>query len=101
MPRWAIITGRIAWVIPALVGFGLLTWVSFAYPAIRMRNGAFLAIALIFLGIAIAEILSIQTHGDGEVFVILWIVGILVYVIGLKWWLPWHLPDQASRGASD
>jgi len=96
VPRRLIITGRIALVIPAIIGFGLLTWVPFAYAGLRMRNWIILGIAIFFAAIAVFEIVSIETHGDGELFVVMWVVGLLAYAITLKWWLPWHLPPAHS-----
>lgn len=101
MPRRLIITGRIALVIPAIIGFGLLTWVPFAYAGLRMRNWIILGIAIFFTAIAVFEIVSIETHGDGEFFVVMWVVGLLAYAITLKWWLPWRLPPARPKAESD
>lgn len=40
--------GHSAWMVPALIGFGIFSWVSFAYVAARTRRQSLIALAIAF-----------------------------------------------------
>jgi len=75
--------GRFLWIIPAVVGFGLLTWLSF-FPAGRQMRPVtkkWLNWAWVFVGLAV---LGLLTGGVGLLLV--WPVGIIMFLVMLKSW---------------
>lgn len=70
------------WMIPALLGFGALSWVSFVYLAARMRTRGTVAAAV---GLVVAGTLGAFYPGSsstsGGILVFTWAAGIVLAII--------------------
>lgn len=75
--------GRLLWSLPAILGFGLLTWLSFLIPGLQMRRAhpVWFWLAWIFLA---GAIIGFATGGGP--LVIVWLAGIVLYFVMLRSW---------------
>jgi len=75
--------GRFLWSLPAILGLGLLTWLSFLIPGLQMRRAhpVWFWLAWIFLA---GAIIGFATGGGP--LAIVWIAGIVLYFIMLRSW---------------
>lgn len=88
-----------AWMIPALIGIGVLAWVSFVYVAARTRRPLYVGIAGFFL---VAGALGGFWPDDanntaGGILVFVWAAAIVTALVINPGYLRW----RAARGASD
>lgn len=107
--------GRTAWIIPAIIGLGALTWASFLYPGIKMRNRLWLIAAAIYAALGIAVIAAVATappsadpveaaEGStelsawgGGVVVVTWLSGMVVFTVLLPMWIKWRRVEANTR----
>lgn len=94
MPRGLIVVGRIAWILPAIIGLGLLNWLAFSYPGIRMRKQHPVWF-WIFIGYSIVTIpqIILISNSDADspgmwIYILIWLSAIVAFLIMLKWWIP-------------
>ncbi len=97
MSRGLQIAGRILWIIPALIGLGVLSWASFIYPGIRMRkqHPFWLWMVAVFGVLGIVELVIVITAGEdnlaaGGIYFLIWFAGIVTFIVMLWWWIPFN-----------
>jgi len=98
MSRPLIVAGRLSLILPAIVGVGLLTWISFLYPGLRMakKSRSWLYVAYAYSGLAVLLlVLLVAAPSEGPlattsalILIVTWLSGIVLYIIMLKTWLP-------------
>lgn len=103
MNRGLQIFGRVLWILPALIGLGTLTWLSFLYPGIKMRKAhrLWLWVAIAYGVLAIAVIFvagsgESSSNADGAFFVAVWFSGIILFLVMLKWWIPFSAAPRLN-----
>lgn len=102
------IIGRTAWILPAIIGLGVLSWASFLYPGIKMRSRLWLITAGIYVALAVVVIVAFATAGPssdpvkaaqgttefsawgGWVVILTWLTGMVVFLILLPRWIKWN-----------
>jgi len=104
MPKALIVIGRIAWVLPVIMGLGFLNWVGFLYPAIRMRKQHPIWLRVLYLSIAlnVIAIIIVAMVPDGSpwigVYFLVWLASIIGFFIMLKWWIPFDPNQNTTAG---
>lgn len=80
------------WMIPALVGLGVIAWVSFTYIAARARRVGWGALAVLFLvaGAVAAFWPDDPNNTQGGLLVFAWAAGIVAALIVNPSWLRWR-----------
>lgn len=96
MPRGLIVVGRIAWILPAIIGLGLLNWLAFSYPGIRMRKQHPVWF-WVFIGYSIVTIpqIILISNSDADspgmwIYILIWLSAIVAFLVMLKWWIPFQ-----------
>lgn len=97
MPRWVIVVGRVALITPAIVTLGLLSFLSFLYPAIRMRSPLRFVLAGVFAVTAIVALSLPSRATPTAIFVLVNLLGALAFYFALlPEWLRWASPQTAA-----
>ena len=86
------------WMLPAIVGFGLFTWVSFLYIGVRAKRSGWLAAAGLYFAGTVAVFVIDGLAGNASalesVYVVLmlamWIGGTVHAVFSNRNWLRWR-----------
>jgi len=99
--RWRV--RHSLWMLPAIVGFGLFTWVSFLYIGLRAKRPGWLAAAgLYFAGMAVVFALSELVGEDSALssvyavlMLVMWIGGIVHAGASNRNWLRWRSSTEA------
>lgn len=88
--------GRIAWILPAIIGLGLLNWLAFSYPGIRMRkqHPVWFWVFIGYSIVAIPQIVLISNSDSDSpgmwIYILIWLSAIVTFLVMLKWWIPFN-----------
>jgi len=94
VPKALRIIGRIAWILPAIIGLGLLNWLTFVYPGIRMRrqHPVWFWVFIAYAVLTVVQIILVSaSDGDtaaGFLYISIWFSAIIASLVMLKWWIP-------------
>lgn len=94
--------GHSAWMVPALIGFGIFSWVSFAYVAARTRRQSLIALAVVFF--IASAVASFWPEGlentQAGLLVFVWAAGVVAAFVVNPSWLRWRWEHRGSYGFS-
>jgi Bacterial transcriptional activator domain len=84
------------WMLPCILGVGILTWVSFLYIGVRARRTRWLRHAAVYGAAAVTAVVvsnkgpELAKHGAGLLAVITWIAGMIHASWINREWLHWR-----------
>ena len=92
------------WMLPAILGFGLFTWISFLYIGVRAKRSGWLAAAGAYFAGMVAVFVIDGLGGEGSVLnsisgvlmVAMWLGGTVHALVSNRNWLRWHASADAT-----